>query len=365
MKKAALFFLLCILFTALFSFTCLASEVSYSSDSGSLIEDYLSDFSIIIPKDSEIDIKDTDTLYDTVGFGYVINELYNALSGSQSKTYEFLILSLALSLFVALSYTFGGSAVGRGAGAVALGVITVFLLPSISFAVKCLADASEFFSYAVPIIISVTVAGGGVAQAGAQSLALTISLSLIGDGVVKLLLPVSVFLIALSLLSSLSGTDALNISKNARSFFLWGMGILTALFSGAVGLQSILSGARDSMSIRTARYAISNIIPIVGSSVSGALSTLGGALSYVKDTLGIGTVAVLLSLLLPTLITLLIYRFIVSVSASLIKMISGVSQNAFSSFLMAFDTLIASYAFSSLIYIIETVIFIKSGVAIL
>jgi stage III sporulation protein AE len=163
----------------------------------------------------------------------------------------------------------------------------------------------------------------------------------------------------------LSEVAAFGIAKNIRGAFLWGMGALCALFSGVLGLQSILMGAKDSMTIRTARYAISNMIPIVGSSVSGALSTLGGALSYVKDTLGIGTVAVLLSLLLPTLITLLLHRLILSLGSGIVKLISGQDKNAFSVFLVAFDTLIASYAFSSLIYIIETVIFIKSGVAIL
>ncbi len=353
------------IFFFLFFVFSLGSFAYSEDDAKREIEDYLNEFSLIIPKDSGVDINDTDGLLENIGFGYVINELFSSLNGKGSSTYEFLFLSLSLSLFTALAYAFSGDAVGRGAGAVSVSAIFVFILPSCLFAIQSLGDASEFFSYAIPIMSAVSVAGGSTAQASVQGLALNAGLWLIGEGVVKVLLPLSLFLCVLSLFSSLSKNNVFDISKNARGIFLWGMGALTALFSGALGLQSILSGAKDSMSIRTAKYAISNMIPIVGASVSGALSTLGGALSYVKDTLGIGTVAVLLSLLLPTLITLLIYRVILFVSSSLVKLVSGRDKNAFSSLLFAFDTLIASYAFSALIYIIQTVIFIKSGVAIL
>lgn len=66
----------------------------------------------------------------------------------------------------------------------------------------------------------------------------------------------------------------------------WGTGGLLAAFTAILSLQGKLSAGRDSAASRTAKYAIENLIPVIGGNVSDSLDSLLCAASVVKNALG-------------------------------------------------------------------------------
>ena len=64
--------------------------------------------------------------------------------------------------------------------------------------------------------------------------------------------------------------------------------------------QSIVARSADSVLFKGVKFALSNIIPVVGSAVGEALTAVTGSISVLKSAMGtIGAVAILLIFLYP------------------------------------------------------------------
>lgn len=130
-------------------------------------------------------------------------------------------------------------------------------------------------------------------------------------------------------------------------------------------MQSTVAAGTDSVAIRSARYAVSSAIPIVGSAVSGAFGIMAGGVTYARGVVGGGAIAVVLSLVLAPLVTLLAYRLCLRVGVGFCSWCSlDGCEGVFTAFSGALDTLVAVYSLTSVVYIVELVAFLKGGVEI-
>ena len=140
---------------------------------------------------------------------------------------------------------------------------------------------------------------------------------------------------------------------------------MATLFSGSLALQTTLSASADSVAMRTAKYALGQMIPAVGSTVSGTLSTVAVSLELVKNTVGAGGLGVILTLLLPPLVEL----YLLSAALSLTKAFCGLlgfseGEKLFSDFKSIFDLSMGVLAISAVMLMLSLGIFMKTAVAV-
>lgn len=98
--------------------------------------------------------------------------------------------------------------------------------------------------------------------------------------------------------------------------------VIVFTFSTMVSLMTVsgsLASAKDSAALKTMRFAASNIVPIIGSSVSEALKTVSAGVTYMKAYMCAASAYALLVITLPSLLELFCFKLILKVSA----MISG------------------------------------------
>ena len=225
----------------------------------------------------------------------------------------------------------------------------------------CLSSLTEVLTAFLPVMTALSLSGGGVASAAAAASGTAAILSLVGLFFCCILPAVAGCCFGLSLVGSLSGDELKldGISSNLRGFFLFVSGLLSTLFTGSLALQTGLSSSGDGMAIKTAKTALSGMIPIVGGTVSGTLSTVSGSLQLVRRAVGAGAVYALLLLLLPTLIRLLLFRFSFSLSAAVARAFSLPStERLLGEFRSVSDLLLASLAMGA------TVLFIATGILV-
>ena len=227
---------------------------------------------------------------------------------------------------------------------------------------ESLVELSTFFTGLIPILTGILTAGGNVTSAASQALNMNITLSAVSYVATYLLIPLVLSLFALALASSVGGTTVSAVAKSVRGIFMWIMGIGTTVIIGAVSMQSLIAGAQDSAYLRAAKYAATGMIPVVGSTVSGALATLAGGLNYVKGAVGVSSVVVIVGLVLSPLMTMLLYRLSFSIGISFLEFTgSKTGKSVYTAFRSALDTLISVYVLSSVIYICEIVVFMRCG----
>lgn len=73
------------------------------------------------------------------------------------------------------------------------------------------------------------------------------------------------------------------------------LGLISSVFASVLTVKGIFSAATDSVSAKGIRFAIGSLIPVIGSSISEAYSTLIGSIGILKNSVAlIGIIAVML-----------------------------------------------------------------------
>ena len=358
MRKLSLLLIIVVIF-ALFALPASAEEV----------DGYIKDFENILPGEfSEIG-SDAEKITERLGIERILSDIAGVIRGEGGIVFGFFLTLIGFVALMALPLPSNdriSSAVRASVGISASVVIFTSLSGIFEGISTSLEEISTFFASLIPIAVGVTALGGGASTAAVQASGMYTTVSLIGWVAERLMLPLVGLGFAMALLSAFGNDSVLSLSKGIKGLFRWIIGILTALIGGTISLQTMISTVQDSAAMRAARYMASGLIPLFGSTVSGALSTLASGVSYAKGVIGAGAIAVIISIVLAPLVTLLAYRFALTAASIIATSVgSGEAERIFSSFRFSLDTITALYALSSIIYILEIIIFAKAGVALI
>lgn len=146
-----------------------------------------------------------------------------------------------------------------------------------------------------PVLMTLLSATGGAGRAGMISpgaAALSAALSQWVQGTALSLISMTALLAIIGNLSPALRFDGLfKLAKSCVNGLLGGMMVI---FLGIMRVQGLLGASYDSASVETMRYAVDNLMPIVGGEVADSLDVLISSAVLVKNALGVTGLALLL-----------------------------------------------------------------------
>lgn len=200
-------------------------------------------------------------------------------------------------------------------------IISVFApaWESVKAAVSAMKACATFEKALIPVLAAIVTFSGnpalalsvkGAAFAAAQfveALAKDFALPLIGTAG------------ALGITGSVLPTLKLSaVSELIRKTLLTVLSSATALFTGFLGMKSLVSASVDGMAAKGVKLAASTFVPVVGGAIGDAYSSVLGSLSLIRTTVGIYGVAAVILTALPVMINLALWvlamRFACTVS---------------------------------------------------
>ncbi len=358
MKKIAILLTILVILP-IFSVICSAEDY---------VDEYISDFENVLPEGFE-GLSDVEKLLDAASPDSLLSYIIGGVSGEKSRLVGFFLTLIGSSALISLASMSHGTLSAQAQCAV--GVVCSLLIfsqikPLLGTVTEGVTQLSRFFASLIPLTVGITALGGGAAGASAQAVGMYTALSSVGGLGGEIFISLSAFGLAMSLLSAFGNEGISSVCRGFRSLFGWVTGIFTALLTAAFSLQTIITSSIDRGSMRAIKYAASGLIPVVGSTVSGAISTLASGLSYAKGIIGGGAILVMLYIAISPLAVLLIYRLALTL-AGIFADFSGstVASGIFSSYRFSLDMTVTVYALSTLIYLFEIIIFTVIGVAAL
>lgn len=365
MKKALPLLAIVIFIIPMFSLGVMAY------DENDLKEMYWQDFLDTVPEGVESP-KNEDELLSGVGFDSLVGELLGAVRLGTGSAVSLFVMLFGLAVIIAVSESappFDNQYLNRhtAAGIAVISAILIFgKIGPLCFSVReGIEELSAFFSALIPVLTGIMTAGGNVSSAAAQSLNMNITLAAVSYIATELLLPLAFALFSLAMAASVDMGTVGAVAKSLKSLFMWILGIGSTVVIASITMQSVVAGAKDSAYLRAARYAAAGMIPVVGSTVSSALAALAGGLSYVKTTVGMSAVLVIITLAVSPLINMLLHRLAFSLSISFLELMnSSGGVRVYSAFRSSIDALLSVYVVSVIVYITEIVVFMKCGVSI-
>lgn len=238
-----------------------------------------------------------------------------------------LVLSAVLRAVGATS----GAGTGRAFSFCSVTVLTLLLLRQSLSGVSRLRAWFEMLctlaGSMLPMMGTLYALGGNVGAAAANHTVMSVFLSVAQMLCTRAVLPVAGICLLLAVCDALTGRAALKPLGNLiKRTFTLGFSFLMLLLSFLLGLQTTLAAGSDTLALRTVRFAAGSFLPVVGGSVSEAMKTVAGSISYLRTLAGSGGILVLFLFFLPTFLTVLTTRIVFLLCGALAELLEAKSE---------------------------------------
>ncbi|MBA9009838.1 stage III sporulation protein AE [Clostridium saccharobutylicum] len=236
-------------------------------------------------------------------------------------------IAIICSLLKNLQDAFSGENISQVAFYACYALIIVVLaksfIISISVAKEVISNISDFMSALLPILVTMIGLTGGVAQATTLDPIVLACVVFIPKVYSNIIIPMILMGFMLEFANNLSTEHKItNLCGLLKQCTLWFQGIIITIFIALLTIRGITSKTIDAVTLKTAKFAIDNFIPIVGKTFSDAIASVAGYSLIIKNAISSMGLVVIVLLLLYPIVKLVLMTFIYKLSAALVEPIS-------------------------------------------
>ncbi len=359
MKKYCLIFL-CLVFFVLFPFILSdnSNGVVYCDDemSYSEIEEVIQES--VNSQLGDLDFSDFEELLNQLGddekqfFGSasIIDKINQIISGEFANNQQSIwsaILNLIfddvlsflplISVVIAISVTFSLVSSTKPTGKtkslgdvihfVCYGTIIIILVTCtvsmINLTSNTIQSIKAQMDISFPILLTVMTAIGGMVSVGVYQPAVAVLSGTITNIFTAVLMPIFIFRLVFSIISNLSNNVKLEkFASFFSSAFKWIIGSVFTIFSAFLAIQGIIAGSVDGISFRTAKYAIKNTIPLLGSYISDGLNLIVASSVLIKNSVGACGLLLLFATIIVPVVKLVVFMFSLKLASAILEPIT-------------------------------------------
>ena len=186
-----------------------------------------------------------------------------------------------------------------------------------------LTNMTSFTNLLIPIMMTLIITTGSVTTATIIQPILVFMISLIGNFINNIAIPIVLVSTALGIVSKISNKVQIDrLAKRLKSSTIWIIGVILTLFVTLVSVDGTLSSSVDAVTSKTAKAAVSNLIPVVGKILGDAVDSVIGCSSILKNAVGIVGVIIILAISICPIIKLLLFMAIYYIGAAICEPIA-------------------------------------------
>lgn len=339
-------------------------------------EDILSDFADSLPDPVQGEVADAvgnpEKTADLVGAEHLLSLVLASLEGAVASSGGFFMtLAGALILFSLSSVLLAEASEGlRKTLEVGLSAVLVCLLFSrmgedMTRVESTVTDMCRLSNALAPAYAGLFLAEGSVGTAAASSAGFAGLTLLLENLAAGLLLPLLRVLFCFTLVSVAGGgarTDG--IFRSLRHTYVTVLVFLSLLLTASLGFQTSLASSADSLSARSVKFALGQMIPVIGGSLAETWRVLTASLGVLRHSLGALAVVSLLLVILPTLLTALLHRLGLSLAASLAELLGCErGKKVFSDLRGIYDLAVATLSVTLVLFFLTVTLVARCTVA--
>lgn len=166
---------------------------------------------------------------------------------------------------------------------------------------EALTTVSVFMRAMLPSVAILYAIGGNFTAAAAEEGILLILLEVMETLCAEGLRPMLQVAFSLAIAAHLAGEGRLQgISTMTCRTITFILAFLATLLTTVFAYQHSIAASADSLLLRSVKFAASGVIPVIGGALSEAVGSMGGAISFLRSTVGgVATVVVLIIMLVP------------------------------------------------------------------
>ncbi|MSR90038.1 stage III sporulation protein AE [Inconstantimicrobium porci] len=199
-------------------------------------------------------------------------------------------------------------------------LLTKNFVSSVNIAKSAIKDITDFMSAIMPVLILLITTAGGISQAATLDPIVAAAVTITPRIYMDIILPLILMSFVLCFVNNISTEHKVEqLAKFIKQITLWLQGIILTVFVGLITIRSMTASTFDAVTLKTAKFAVDNFIPIVGKAISDSISTVAGYALLLKNAFGVlGLIIILLMLLFPV-IKIISIVIVYKISAAIIE----------------------------------------------
>lgn len=245
----------------------------------------------------DLDVQDifNNAITGRIGNSNLFNNILNIL-GRETKTAIsnigiIMIVIVIHSILVTISESLGDRSVSQIAYFVEYIVIITLVLNNFSDIITMVKESITnivgFSNCLIPLLITLMLTTGSITSAGVIKPVLLFLINFIGNFITDFILPLVIIGTTLAIVSKISNKVKIDkLAKFLKSAGVWILGIIMTLFVTVLSLEGSITETVDGVTAKTAKAAVSTVIPVVGKILGDATDAVIGCAGILKNAVG-------------------------------------------------------------------------------
>ena len=184
-------------------------------------------------------------------------------------------------------------------------------------------DLVGFINLLLPLLLTLMVYTGSIATSTILQPIILFTINFIGNIIQDMLIPIMLIIVVFAIISKISDRVQIEkISKFLKSSVVWFLGIVLTVFVGIVSLEGTLSSSVDGITAKTAKAAVSSVIPVVGKILGDVVDSVLGCGVILKNAVGIIGVVIIIGICILPIIKIGTLSIIYSLASAIVEPIA-------------------------------------------
>ncbi|MDD7793942.1 stage III sporulation protein AE [Clostridium sp. 'White wine YQ'] len=253
----------------------------------------------------------------------LLSAVFKEAKGVLQLLISIIVIAILCSLLRNLQDAFKGShgdIAFYACYAILIIIISKSFLITIDLAKTTIQNLTDFMMALIPVLVFMIGSVGGITEAVTMDPILMGAVTIAPRVYVDFIIPMILMSFVLNFVNNLSNDHKItNICKLFKQITLWVQGILVTILIGLLTIRGITSTAIDAVTLKTAKFAVDNFIPIVGKAFSDAIASVAGYAVLLKNAISsLGLLVVIFIVLIP-IIKLIMITVMYKLSAALVE----------------------------------------------
>ena len=177
-----------------------------------------------------------------------------------------------------------------------------------------------FINVLIPLLLTLMVYTGSITTSTVLEPIILFISNFTVNIIANVLIPVVLIIVVFSIISKISERIQIEkISKFLKSSVVWFLGIVLTIFVGVVSLEGTLSSSVDGITAKTAKAAVSSVIPVVGKVLGDVVDSVLGCGVILKNAVGFIGVIVIIGICIMPIIKIGTLSIIYSLASAVVQ----------------------------------------------
>lgn len=238
-----------------------------------------------------------------------------------------LVIAIIAALIKNVQNAFSNDSLSNIAYFACYGLLVIILTKSFIISVdivrETITNLSDFMAALIPVLLLLLTTIGGISESAILNPIVLTAVNLAPKIYRDIIIPLILAGFALQFANNISDTYKLSgLAKLIKQSVLWMQGLMITLVVGFISIKGITANTLDVVTLKTAKFAVDNFIPIIGKAMSDAITTVAGYSLILKGAVGTIGLLILLLIVITPILKVFLCAMVYKLTAAFIEPIS-------------------------------------------